>query len=272
MLQLQKQTEKTKKEGMSVGKIIALANQKGGVGKTTTAVNLSAALAEAGKKVLLIDSDAQGNATSGLGVRPAEGAATLYDVIVDGVPVKEAICETRYKNLSLCPSDVELSGAEIELVEADDRAHRLKKALAGIRDEYDFMLIDCPPSLGLVTLNALTACDTVLVPIQCEFYALEGLALLTGTIRRVKKSLNTDIDFEGVLLTMFNGRANLCIQVADEVKKYFRDKVYKTVIPRSIRLSEAPGFGESVLSYDSRSKGAEGYRALAKEVIKQNRK
>lgn len=254
-----------------MGKVIALANQKGGVGKTTTAVNLSAALAEKGKKILLIDSDAQGNATSGLGIKIEKGGKTLYNVITEEEPISSAIVKTAYDSLYVCPSDVELSGAEIELVDAPDRAHRLKKALAAIKNDYDFILIDCPPSLGLVTLNALAAADTVLVPIQCEFYALEGLALLTGTIKRVKKSINPDIEFEGVLLTMFNGRANLSIQVADEVKRYFREKVYKTVIPRNIRLSEAPGFGESVLTYDSRSKGAESYRALADEVIKYNR-
>lgn len=254
-----------------MGKVIALANQKGGVGKTTTAVNLSAALAEKGKKILLIDSDAQGNATSGLGIRIEKGGKTLYNVITEEEPMSSAIVKTAYDRLYVCPSDVELSGAEIELVDAPDRAHRLKNALSGIKNDYDFVLIDCPPSLGLVTLNALAAADTVLVPIQCEFYALEGLALLTGTIKRVKKSINPDIEFEGVLLTMFNGRANLSIQVADEVKRYFREKVYKTVIPRNIRLSEAPGFGESVLTYDSRSKGAESYRALADEVIKYNR-
>lgn len=254
-----------------MGKVIALANQKGGVGKTTTAVNLSAALAEKGKKVLLIDSDAQGNATSGLGIKVKSGSPTLYDVITEEEDISSATVKTACEGLFVCPSDVELSGAEIELVDANDRAYRLKKAVSKIKDEYDFIFIDCPPSLGLVTLNALAAANTVLVPIQCEFYALEGLALLTGTIRRVKKSINPDIEFEGVLLTMFNGRANLSIQVADEVKKYFREKVYKTVIPRNIRLSEAPGFGESVLTYDTRSKGAEGYRSLADEVIKNNR-
>ena len=254
-----------------MGKVIALANQKGGVGKTTTAVNLSAALAEKGKKILLIDSDAQGNATRGLGIKIEKGGKTLYNVITEEEPMSSAIVKTAYDRLYICPSNVDLSGAEIELVDVPDRAHRLKKALAAIKNDYDFILIDCPPSLGLVTINALAAADTVLVPIQCEFYALEGLALLTGTIKRVKKSINPDIEFEGILLTMFNGRANLSIQVADEVKRYFREKVYKTVIPRNIRLSEAPGFGESVLTYDSRSKGAESYRALADEVIKYNR-
>lgn len=253
-----------------MGKVIALANQKGGVGKTTTAVNLSAALAEKRKKVLLIDSDAQGNATSGLGINVGKEGKTLYNVITEGESLESVIVKTAYDGLFVCPSDSELSGAEIELVEADDRAHRLKKALNTVKENYDFVLIDCPPSLGLVTLNALAAADTVLVPIQCEFYALEGLALLTGTIKRVKKSINPNIDFEGVLLTMFNGRANLSMQVADEVKKYFGEKVYKTVIPRNIRLSEAPGFGESVLTYDTRSKGAESYRSLADEVIKHN--
>ncbi|MDP4133056.1 MAG: AAA family ATPase [Bacillota bacterium] len=254
-----------------MGKIVALANQKGGVGKTTTAVNLSAALAEAGKKILLVDSDAQGNATGGLGVNRKGLNASIYDVLINGEDIKNVITKTNFKNLYVCPSTIELSGAEIELVSYEDREFRLKKALDEVKSDFDFIFIDCPPSLGLITLNALAATDTVLVPIQCEFYALEGLALLTGTIRRVKKSINTGLDIEGILLTMFNGRTNLSIQVVDEVKRHFGDKVYNTVIPRNIRLSEAPSFGEPVTTYDSKSKGAESYRALAAEFIKLNK-
>ena len=253
-----------------MGKVIALANQKGGVGKTTTAVNLSAALAEKGKKILLIDSDAQGNATSGLGIRIEKGGKTLYNVITEEEPMSSAIVKTAYDRLYVCPSDVELSGAEIELVDAPDRAHRLKNALSVIKNDYDFVIMDCPPSLGMITLNAFTACDSVLVPIQCEYYALEGLSSLTGTIKRVKKVLNKSIDIEGVLLTMFDARTNLALQVVDEVKKFFPEKVYKTIIPRNVRLSEAPGFGEPVIVYDPASRGAESYLDLAEEVIERS--
>lgn len=255
-----------------MGKIVAIANQKGGVGKTTTAVNLSAALAEQKKRVLLIDLDPQGNATSGLGIDRRALTKSVYDVLISQENIKTSIVTTRFSALAVCPSSISLSGAEIELVSIERREYQLKQATDGIKNEYDYIIIDCPPSLGLITLNALAAADTVLVPIQCEFYALEGLAQLTNTIRIVKKGINPELDIEGVLLTMFNGRTNLSIQVVDEVKRFFKDKVYKTVIPRNVRLSEAPGYGEPVTTYDRHSKGAESYRALADEFLKKNKR
>ena len=252
-----------------VSRIIAIANQKGGVGKTTTAVNLSACLAKMGKRVLLIDIDPQGNATSGLGVENNAGT-TIYEVLVGSEPIGESIAETDYKNLYICPSSPALSGAEVELVNMMGREYQLKTALSEIRDDYDFIFMDCPPSLGMITLNAFTACDSVLVPIQCEYYALEGLSSLTNTIKRVKKVLNREIEIEGVLLTMFDARTNLAIQVVDEVKKFFSDKVYRTIIPRNVRLSEAPGFGQPVIVYDPASKGAESYLDLAEEIIERS--
>jgi len=250
-----------------VARIIAIANQKGGVGKTTTAVNLSACLAKMEKKVLLIDIDPQGNATSGLGIDVKNIEKSVYDVLINSESLKETVKETEYKNLDVCPSSPSLSGAEVELVTVMGREYQLKSAVDEIRDSYDYILLDCPPSLGLVTLNALTACDSVLVPIQCEYYALEGLSSLTGTIKRVKKVLNPKIEIEGVLLTMFDARTNLAIQVVDEVKKYFPEKVYKTIIPRNVRLSEAPGFGQPIIVYDPASKGSESYIDLAEELI-----
>lgn len=252
-----------------MGKCIAVANQKGGVGKTTTSVNLSACLGERGKKVLLIDLDPQGNASSGLGVDESE--MSIYDVLIDEVPIKEAIVKTEFKNLSLCPATTSLAGAEIELVAIDDREKRLKNAVSEVKEEYDFVIIDCPPSLGLLTVNAFVCTDTILIPLQCEFYALEGLSQLVRTIKSIKKSMNKDIDIEGILLTMFDGRTNLSIQVADEIKKYYPDKVYKSVIPRNVRLSEAPSYGQPINIYDRHSKGAESYLNLAKEVIKKNK-
>ena len=252
-----------------MSKIIAISNQKGGVGKTTTAVNLSACLAKMGKKVLLIDIDPQGNATSGLGIEEIP-EVTIYDVLINSVPIADAIIKTDYKNLFLCPSNRDLAGAEIELVNMMGREYQLKTALEDIVGEYDFVFLDCPPSLGMITLNAFTACDSVLIPIQCEYYALEGVSSLTGTIKRVKKVLNKDIEIEGILLTMFDARTNLAIQVVDEVKEFFGDKVYKTIIPRNVRLSEAPGFGQPIIVYDSASKGAESYLDLAEEVIERS--
>ena len=258
------------KGGLKVSRIIAIANQKGGVGKTTTAVNLSACLAKMGKKVLLIDIDPQGNATSGLGVDTKNLETSIYDALINGTGMKDIITKTDYKNLYICPSDSALSGAEVELVNVMGREYQLKTAVSDIKEDYDFVIMDCPPSLGMITLNAFTACDSVLVPIQCEYYALEGLSSLTGTIKRVKKVLNKSIDIEGVLLTMFDARTNLALQVVDEVKKFFPEKVYKTIIPRNVRLSEAPGFGEPVIVYDPASRGAESYLDLAEEVIERS--
>lgn len=254
-----------------MGKCIAVANQKGGVGKTTTSVNLSASLGTAGKKVLMIDLDPQGNASSGVGIDKMSDVTSIYDVIIDDVPIKEAIIETEFKNLSIIPATTSLAGAEIELVSIDDRETRLKEAVSQVKDEYDFIIIDCPPSLGLLTLNAFVCTDTILIPLQCEFYALEGLSQLVQTIRQVKRNLNKDIDIEGIVLTMFDGRTNLSMQVADEIKKYYPDKVYKSVIPRNVRLSEAPSYGQPINVYDKHSKGAVSYKNLAKEVIKKNK-
>ncbi|WP_048601626.1 ParA family protein [Rubeoparvulum massiliense] len=250
-----------------MGKVIAIANQKGGVGKTTTAVNLSASLAFFGKRTLLIDSDPQGNSTSGLGIEKADIPACIYNILIDEINPLEAIFPTNVENLSIIPATIQLAGAEIELVSTISREVRLKRALEKLRPNYDYIIIDCPPSLGLLTINALTASDSVLIPIQCEYYALEGLSQLLNTVRLVQKHLNRDLFIEGVLLTMFDARTNLGIQVIQEVKKYFQDKVYETIIPRNVRLSEAPSRGESIITYDPKSRGAEVYLELAKEVI-----
>jgi chromosome partitioning protein len=251
-----------------VGKIIAIANQKGGVGKTTTSVNLSACLAYIGKRVLLVDIDPQGNATSGTGIEKAEVDQCIYDVLVDDVKANEVIKPTVVENLYMIPATIQLAGAEIELVPTISREVRLKRALDEVRDQFDYIIIDCPPSLGLLTINALTASEAVLIPVQCEYYALEGLSQLLNTVRLVQKHLNTNLMIEGVLLTMLDARTNLGIQVIDEVKKYFQDKVYKTIIPRNVRLSEAPSHGEPIIIYDPKSRGAEVYLDLAKEVVK----
>lgn len=252
---------------ITMARVIAVANQKGGVGKTTTSINLAACLGVLGEKVLLIDIDPQGNSTSGVGIDKMMIKKTIYNVLVNEEPIEENIIETEHENLYILPSNIQLAGAEVELVPAISREHKLKNAIEGIRDKYDFIIIDCPPSLGLLTLNALTAADTVLVPIQCEYYALEGLGQLLSTISLVQKYLNKSIEVEGVLLTMFDARTNLSMQVVEEVKKHFKSKVYKTIIPRNVRLSEAPSHGKPIISYDSKSKGSEVYMELAKEVL-----
>ncbi len=252
-----------------MGKIISIANQKGGVGKTTTAINLSTILAKKGKKVLMIDADPQGNATSGVGV-DKDVETSVYDLLVNDIEAKDAIQKTEIRNLSICPSNINLAGAEVELVSMMSREYRLKEKLDTIKDDYDYIIIDCPPSLGLITLNSFTASDSVLIPVQCEYYALEGLGQLLNTINLVKKHLNKSLQVEGALLTMYDIRTNLSNQVVKEVKGYFGERVYKTVIPRNVRLSEAPSYGMPISVYDPKSKGAKSYEKFVKEFLKMN--
>jgi len=254
-----------------MAKIIAIANQKGGVGKTTTAVNLSAWLAEMGKKTLMVDLDPQGNSTSGLGCRVKE-YNSVYDAMMGRTKFEDCIQKTCVKKLKLAGSDIRLAGAEVELVGVDRREYYLKTLLGPVREDYDFILIDCPPSLNLLTLNAMAAADSVLIPIQCEYYALEGVTSLMSTVGRVKKTMNPRLEIEGVLLTMLDGRTNLGLQVVDQVKKHFRKEVFATTIPRNVRLGEAPSHGEPIHLYDPKSNGAKAYESLAKEVISRNRK
>lgn len=251
-----------------MGKAIAIFNQKGGVGKTTTNINLAACLAMKNKKILVLDIDPQGNTTSGLGVQKRSLNKTSYDLLIeDDLDIKQVILQTSTRNLDLVPASVDLAGAEIELVQKDGREKRLKKALDQVRDEYDYMFIDCPPSLGLLTINALTAVDSVLIPIQCEFYALEGVSQLVSTVDLVKKRFNSKLVIQGVILSMFDGRTNLSIQVVEEVKRFFGDKLYNTVIPRNVRLAEAPSYGVPITTYDPRSKGAKAYQTFAEEFL-----
>ncbi|MGB9808941.1 MAG: ParA family protein [Caldanaerobacter sp.] len=250
-----------------MGKVMAVANQKGGVGKTTTVINLGFALAMKNKKVLCVDIDPQSNMTSGFGVNPASLDHTTYTVLIEEENMESAILKLEEYGLDIVPSSIQLAGAEIELVPMISREYRLKKAIETVKDKYDYILIDCPPSLGLLTINGLTAADSVIIPIQCEYYALEGLTQLINTINLVKKGLNPSLEIEGVVLTMFNARTNLSIQVVDEVKKFFKDKVYRTIIPRNVRLGEAPSYGKPISLYDPSSKGAEAYEDLAEEVI-----
>ena len=251
-----------------MGRIIAIANQKGGVGKTTTAINLSACLAEKGKKVLSIDMDPQGNMTSGLGIDKDSVEKTVYDMIIGQASIEEVICKDALENLDVIPTGIDLSAAEIELIGVDDKEFIIRNEVHKVRDNYDFVIIDCPPSLNTLTINAMTTADSVIVPIQCEYYALEGLSQLMHTIELVKERLNPDLEMEGVVFTMYDARTNLGNEVVEEVRKYFREKVYETIIPRNIRLSEAPSHGMSIIDYDPRSRGAEEYEALAKEVLK----
>ena len=254
-----------------MGKIIAVTNQKGGVGKTTTAINLSACIAAAGKRVLVVDIDPQGNTTSGLGIDKSEVEDSVYDMLVDGVPFEDVVMETRQATLRILPSNIQLAGAEVEMVGMMAREQLLKRCLDAVRDQFDFIFIDCPPSLGLLTLNALTAADKVLVPIQCEYFALEGLSQLMNTVNLVRRNLNSRLEMEGVVLTMLDARTNLSMQVVEEVRRYFKEKVYKTTIPRNIKLGEAPSYGLPINLYDPKCTGALAYAALADEVIAANK-
>lgn len=270
LMKFNRSLHKTTKEATKLGKIISIANQKGGVGKTTTSVNLSTLLAKRGRKVLLIDADPQGNATSGVGM-DKNVELSVYDMLIsDEVESKDIIQKTEIKNLYICPSNINLAGAEVELVSMMSREYRMKEKLEQIKSDFDYIIIDCPPSLGLITLNSFTASNSVLIPVQCEYYALEGLGQLINTINLVKKHLNTELEIEGALLTMYDIRTNLSNQVVKEVNKYFENKVYKTVIPRNVKLSEAPSYGMPISIYDPRSKGAKSYDKLVKEFLKNN--
>ncbi|HCH28474.1 MAG TPA: chromosome partitioning protein ParA [Ruminococcaceae bacterium] len=255
-----------------MGKIVSIVNQKGGVGKTTSAVNLSAGIGMLDKKVLLVDVDPQGNTTSGYGINKSGLEKTSYQLLIGEATAKETVLHTKFKNVDIIPSSINLAAAEVDLIELEHREARLKMALAPVREEYDYIFIDCPPSLGLITINALVASDTVFVPIQCEYFALEGLSQLMASIRQIKRLYNPTVEIEGILLTMYDGRLNLTGQVVAEIKKYFSGKLYKTAIPRAVRLSEAPSYGQPIQYYDKRSKGAVAYNDLAEEFLRRNRR
>lgn len=248
-------------------KVIAIFNQKGGVGKTTTNINLSSCLAAKGKRILIVDIDPQGNSTSGIGIDKTSIDASIYDVLINSIAPEESVIETQIENLHIIPSSVQLAGAEIELTSMEGRDLKLKKVIDKVRDKFDYIFIDCPPSLGLLTINALSAVDSVLIPIQCEFYALEGVSQLMNTIKLVQNKLNPSLKVQGVVLSMFDGRTNLSIQVVEEVKRFFKGKVYTTLIPRNVRLAEAPSYGQPITTYDPKSKGAEAYEELAQEFL-----
>ena len=255
-----------------MGKIISVVNQKGGVGKTTTAVNLSAAVGIAGKKVLIVDADPQGNTTSGYGIAKKNVKVTTYELIIGTGKIENSLLKTELENVDIVPASINLAAAELDLIEIENRQNQLKMALASVREKYDFIFIDCPPSLGLITINALNASDTVLVPIQCEYFALEGLSQLMSTVRQIKRLYNPTLEIEGIVLTMYDARLNLTGQIVSEIKKYFADRLYKTAIPRAVRLSEAPSYGMPIQYYDKRSKGAAAYNDLAKEFLKKNKR
>ena len=254
----------------NMGKIIAVANQKGGVGKTTSAINIAACLGHLGKKVLLIDADPQGNATSGVGVDKESVEVSFYDVLIGNEPIENSVIATNFKNLWVCPCNIELAGAEVELVGFSDREFQFSKSLESIRDVYDYVIVDCPPSLGLITINILSACNSIVIPLQCEYFALEGLSQLMNTLRKIKSRYNENLEIEGVVLTMYDGRTNLTLQVASEIKKYFGDKVFKSPVPRSVRLGEAPSYGEPILYYDKRSRCTEAYLQISEDILKHN--
>ena len=255
-----------------MGKTIAVANQKGGVGKTTSALNIAACLGSMNKKILLIDADPQGNATSGVGVSKDDIKNSFYDCLIGNSKIKDTIIKTDFEGLYLCPCNIDLAGAEVELVGVNEREFRFLKTVAPVKDEFDFIIIDCPPSLGLITINILSGCDSVLIPLQCEFFALEGLSQLMGTIKKIKNSYNPDLEIEGVILTMYDGRTTLTIQVAGEIKKYFKEKVFKSPVPRSVRLGEAPSYGEPILYYDKHSKCTAAYLDISEDILKNNKR